>query len=48
MLLRPQEKKVYKIVDSPEGVLDAIKDFEEELKRGEHEHGMPTGGGFNI
>lgn len=48
MLLRPQELEVYKIVDSPEGVLDAIKDFEEELKRGEHQHVLPTDGGFGI
>ncbi len=36
MLLRPEEKKVYKIVDSPEEVLQAIKDFEEEIAKGEH------------
>ncbi len=38
MLLRPKELEVYKIVDSPEEVLEAIKKFEEELGRGEHEH----------
>lgn len=38
MLLRPQELEVYKIVDSPEEVLEAIKHFEEELQRGEHKH----------
>lgn len=32
MLLRPQELEVYKIVDSTEGVLQAIKDFEKELE----------------
>lgn len=31
MLLRPEELKVFKIVNSPEGVLKAIKEFEEEL-----------------
>lgn len=38
MLLRSQEKEVYKIVHSPEGVLKAINKFEEELGKGEHEH----------
>lgn len=38
LLLRPEEKKVYKIVDSPEGVLKAIKEFEEEIVQGKHEH----------
>lgn len=36
MLLRPEELKVFKIVNSPDGVLDAIKEFEAELERGEH------------
>ncbi len=40
MLLRPQELKVYKIVSSPEEVLDAIKAFEEELERGDHNYVM--------
>lgn len=40
MLLRPEELKVYKIVSSPDGVLQALKEFEEELKKGEHEHMM--------
>jgi uncharacterized protein (TIGR00730 family) len=48
MLLRPQELEVFKIVDSPEEVLDAIRDFEEELKRGEHQHVLPAGGSFTI
>src|SRR3989344_7037460 len=46
MLLRPIELEVFKIVDSPEGVLDAIKEFEEELKRGEHQHVLPAEGSF--
>lgn len=37
MLLRPQELKVFKIVDSPEEVLDAIQEFEKELERGDHD-----------
>lgn len=38
LMLRPEEAKVYKIVDSPEGVLKAIKKFEEEIQSGLHEH----------
>ncbi len=38
MRIRPEELKVFKIVDSPEGVLRAIKEFEEEIERGEHKH----------
>lgn len=37
MLLRPQELEVFKIVESPDQVLGAIKEFEAELVRGEHE-----------
>lgn len=32
LLLRPEEKQVYKIVDSPREVLKAIKDFEFEIE----------------
>lgn len=38
LLLRPEETKVYKIVSSPQGVLDAINEFEDEISRGVHEH----------
>ncbi|MDO8638697.1 MAG: LOG family protein [Candidatus Daviesbacteria bacterium] len=38
LVLRPEELKVYKIVDSPKGVLIAIKQFEEEIKQGQHQH----------
>lgn len=48
MLLRPQELEVYKIVDNPEEVLDAIKQFEEELERGEHQHIRASGSGFSL
>ena len=48
MLLRPEELKVFKIVSSPEGVLQAIKEFEEEIQRGEHEHLQVTKGDFSI
>lgn len=36
MFLRPEELKVYKIVETPDQVLEAIWEFEEELKRGLH------------
>lgn len=36
MIIQPEELKVYKIVDSPEEVIQAIKEFEEELNRGEN------------
>ena len=42
MGIRPEELKVYKIVDSPEEVLQAIKDFEKEIQRGEHNHYLKT------
>lgn len=42
MPLRSEELKVFKIVDSPEGVLKAIADFEVEIDRGDHQHGLKT------
>lgn len=36
MHMRKDEGKVFKIVESPEEVLEAIKDFEKELQRGDH------------
>ena len=36
MLLRPEEFRVFKIVETPDQVLEAIVEFEEELKRGVH------------
>lgn len=38
MMIRPEEAKVYKIVNSPQEVLQAIKQFEEEIALGKHEH----------
>lgn len=38
LMLRPEEAKVYKIVDSPEGVLKAILKFEEEISKGLYKH----------
>jgi uncharacterized protein (TIGR00730 family) len=37
MHLRKEESKVFKIVDEPEDVLEAIKEFEKELQRGDHD-----------
>src|SRR3989338_5790887 len=42
MLLRPEELRVYKIVETPEQVLLAIREFENELSRGEHTHLEPS------
>lgn len=38
MMIRPEEAKVYKITDSPVGVLKAIKEFEMEIEQGRHKH----------
>ncbi len=38
LMSRPEESKVYKIEHTPEGVLKAIKDFEEEIQAGMHTH----------
>lgn len=46
MLITKEEQEVYKIVDSPEGVLDAIMEFEEELEKGKHKHIKTTRGDF--
>src|SRR3989344_3310684 len=41
MMIRPEELKVFKIVTSPDEVLDAINKFEGEIERGEHKHLKP-------
>lgn len=38
MMLRPEEIEVYKIANSPEGVLQTILFFEEEIKKGNYEY----------
>jgi len=48
MLLRPEELKVFKIVNSSRGVLQAIKEFEEEILRGEHKHLKISESDFSI
>lgn len=48
MIITGQEKDVYKIVDSPEGVLQALKQFEEEIEKGKHKHIKMTKDGFSL
>lgn len=49
MLLRPEEDKVYKVVEDPEEVLQAIYDFECEIDKGEHgEHLKASTEGFSL
>ncbi len=48
MLLRPEELKVFKIVNSPNEVISAIKEFEKEYLKGEHKHIKPTKNGFRL
>lgn len=48
MILTPEEQEVYKIVDSAEEVLTAIMQFEEELKKGQHQHIKTNKGSFSI
>lgn len=48
MLLRPEELKVFKIVDDPCGVLYAINEFEKEIEQGEHEHLKAVKSDFSI
>lgn len=42
MNLRPEELKVFKIVETPEEVLEAINDFEQEIAKGKHNHHLET------
>ncbi len=49
MLLRPEELAVFKIVDSPAGVLQAIRLFDDEIARGQHGHHLKASkGDFSI
>lgn len=48
MIIRPEELDVYKIVDSPDAVLQAILDFEHELKLGQHLHIKAITDDFSI
>ncbi len=38
MHIRPEETQVYKIVNSPDEVLKALDQFEDELREGKHKH----------
>lgn len=38
LLLRSEELRIYKIVNSPRAVLKAIREFEKEIAKGEHKH----------
>ena len=42
MMIRPQEMKVFKIVESPEEVLEALREFEQEIENGEHSEILKT------
>lgn len=48
MIMRPEELEVYKIVDSPNAVLQAILDFEHELQLGQHLHIKAITDDFSI
>ncbi|MBU1000850.1 LOG family protein [Patescibacteria group bacterium] len=48
MIMRPEELEVYKMVDSPDAVLQAILDFEDELKQGRHAYVKATTDDFSI
>lgn len=48
MILRPEELEVYKIVSTYDAVLQAILDFERELKQGQHQHIKATTNDFSI
>lgn len=48
MIITDQEKDVYKIVESSEEVLEALKKFDEEVEKGEHKHIKITKDGFSL
>lgn len=48
MMMRPEELEVYKIVDSPEAVLQAILEFEQELKEGQRSYVTTITDDFSI
>ena len=49
MMMRPEEMKVFKIVEDPEEVLQAIYDFECEIDNGEHDgHLKASSEGFSL
>lgn len=48
MYLRKEELRVFKVVSSPDGVLEAIKKFEAEIDKGKHKHLSTTQNGFAM
>jgi len=48
MLLRPEELAVFEIVDSPQGVVSAIKNFERRLEQETHWHEVSSEKPFRI
>src|SRR5690348_16481912 len=49
MLLRPEELRVFKIVSTPDQVLDAVAEFEQEILAGKHnEHLKTTRNGYTL
>lgn len=48
MLLRPEELAVFEIVDSPQGVVSAIKNFEKRLEQEAHWHEVSSEKPFRI
>ena len=48
MIITSQEKAVYKIVESPKEVLEALNKFEEEIEEGQHKHIKMTKDGFSL
>lgn len=48
MLIRPEELEVYKIVQTPDEVLDTINFFEKQLNDGNHKHAFLKDGGFSL
>lgn len=48
MIITPQEKKVYKIVETPEELLEALNKFEEEAEKNGHNHIKMTKDGFSL
>ncbi len=48
MKLRPEELRVYRIVNTPERALEALWSYETEMLRGDHGSGLQTGSGQDL
>jgi predicted Rossmann-fold nucleotide-binding protein len=42
MMIRPEEMRVFKIVNSADEVLEALEDFEKEIQEGKHSEILKT------